>query len=505
MSKMTQLAFLPILFASAQSAAYSVDNPVTSVGDYSVQSVHFELEDIYVGGSQQSARTIIFEPNKQISISDMDVYEAGVGDSLQLSYSVSNRKYCQPIQGNSSDCQTISIAQANIIKSKDGKFDKPVYFVSGLNVSANGVNSGVYDLEKYWSTFKLKDVFKTLLDAGKDIVFIGYNTHSEYVENAVGQLIHYVETRHKQGDYHSTMVGYSYGGIMGRKALNRFEDSTYQHEFANYISIDAPHKGAIIPPSFIHAVERIKSRLDDVNKLCSTTLNSACNVDKERKQMGALLADMTEGAAKNLLVTGDNSYTYFNDLDAQGLPSTYNVAFSNGSYTGTSQGLPLGTEMAKFENDYKAYGKREYTLQIQDLSSSSTSPNYKAPFYYRNYVLENAPGSYAIDGNMVNSFLRKPDGTVKDNVTILHTNLLSSNKAPTFITTDSALALDVNDADVAYDLSSVATPFDKVYAVNGKNLSHTDFTYHKYSLLYQINKKEIDTAVTVITSTMLLK
>ncbi|AOT08401.1 hypothetical protein [Pseudoalteromonas luteoviolacea] len=370
-------------------------------------------------------------------------------------------------------------------------------------MSAGGINSSVYELEKYWSTFKLKDVFKPLLEAGKDIVFIGYNTYNENIENAISQLIHYVETQHKQGDYHSTMIGYSYGGILGRKALNRFEDSTYQHEFANYISIDSPHKGAIIPPSFIHTVARIKSRLDDVNHLCSTTVDLACDVSKRRKEMDALLKDMTDGVAKSLLVTGDNANTYLNDLDRQGMPSTYNVAFSNGSYTGTSQGLPLGTEMAKFENNYIVYGKREYTFEIQDLKASTTSPNYKAPFYYTSYVLENAPGSYAIDGHMVNSFLRKTDGSEKDNVTIKHTNLLTWNKTPTFITTESALALDVNDADVAFDLSNVATPFDRIYAVNGKNLSHTDFTYHRSSLLYQINKKEIDIAITVIITSMM--
>ncbi|KZX01991.1 hypothetical protein JL49_02670 [Pseudoalteromonas luteoviolacea] len=506
MNKITPLALLPLIFTSAHSIANSPLDPITSIDGYSVQSIQYEYESMFDGGHAVTTRPIIYEPSKQISIFDMKVYDVPVSSTLQLSYPVSDRKICQPISGfGTLVCNTGPIAHANIIKSKDGKFDKPVYFISGLSVSAGGINSSVYELEKYWSTFKLKYVFKPLLDAGKDIVFIGFNSRIDYVESSVGQLIHYVETQHKQGDYHSTMVGYSYGGIMGRKALKRFESSAYQHEFANYISIDSPHKGAIISPSFIHTVARIKSRLDDVNELCSTTANLACNVDKERNEMGTLLTDMTDGVAKNLLVTGDNANAYFNELDKQGLPSTYNVAFSNGSYTGTSQGLPLGIEMAKFENDYIAYGTTEYTLEIQDLKSSSTSPNYKAPFYYRNYVLENAPGSYAIDGNMVNSFLRKHDGTVKDNVTIKHTNLLSSNKAPTFITTDSALALDVSDADVAFDLYSIATPFDRVYAVNGKNLSHTDFTYHKSSLLYQINKKEIDTAITIIASSVLFK
>ncbi|MCF2858382.1 hypothetical protein L1286_12915 [Pseudoalteromonas sp. SMS1] len=370
-------------------------------------------------------------------------------------------------------CMPIPAVTAHVVKSKDGVFDKPVYFIKGLNVTAGGINASGGEFNKYWNDYNLKDVFKPLLETGRDIVFIDYTKAEESVIPQSSQLIHFVETQLKAGNHQSTMMGYSYGGLIAKQALNLMESSRYNHEFFNYISIDAPHKGANIPYTITDTIGRIKGRLEDARG-CSWS--SAC--DKARKNARRMYASLTEGLAAKLLVTGNDSFQYFRKLADEGYPSTYNVAFSNGSYTGTSTGLPTNSQMARFEADYKVYGDTYYTLK-----SLSISRQYKMGHYYRSHNFDNAPGSYAITGQMLKAFFDD-----NGNIRRVTNNLLSNNKKPTFITTASALDLNTNDFTSAFNPNSVSTPFDKVYAVSGSNLSHTNFSYHKDNLILEVKK-----------------
>ncbi|MBQ4811476.1 hypothetical protein A7985_11435 [Pseudoalteromonas luteoviolacea] len=391
-----------------------------------------------------------------------------VQNDQQLDLSYSSYPECRQAA-----CFPIASLNARIIKSRDGVLDKPVYFIKGLNVTADGISTGHHEFNKYWYDYRLRDVFIPLLNAGRDIVFIEYVNTSDKLVPHTAQLVHFIETKMKRGNHQSSMVGYSYGGILAKKALNFIESSRYNHEVFNYISIDTPHKGANIPYTITETIGRIKGRLEDARG-CSWS--SSC--DRARKNARRMYASLTEGVAAQLLVTGKESYQYFRKLADEGYPSTYNVAFSNGSYTGTSAGLPTNTQMARFEVDYSVYGDTYYTLKSLNISSK-----YKMGHYYRSHNFDNAPGSYTITGQMLQEFF---DGN--GNIRRVTNNLLSNNRKPTFITTASALDLNTNDMTSSFNPNSVSTPFDKVYGVNGRNLSHTDFSYHKNNLILEIKK-----------------
>ncbi|ESP90657.1 MULTISPECIES: hypothetical protein [Pseudoalteromonas] len=457
MNKTKALSLIALSFLSQSAYSSTIEGYPLSTIDYNQGMVWWDREPF----------PRWYAPN--ISVSENEKYRVQNSDRLDLSYSTND--VCPEMRGTW--CYDVSKIKAHIVKSKDGVFDKPVYFVKGLNTTVDGITASENEFSKYWSDYRLRDVFKPLLNEGRDIVFLDYANISDdlMVENA--QLIHFIETKLKQGNYQSTMVGYSYGGVLAKQALNLFESTGFNHQFFNYISIDAPHKGANIPYTITETIGRIKGRLEDARG-CSWS--SSCK--RARDNARRMYSSLTEGIAAKLLITGKDSNQYFRNLRSEGYPSTYNVAFSNGSYTGTRASLPLNAQMARFEVNYSVYGDTYYTLKSMDIRSK-----YKAGHYYISHLFDDAPGSYSVTGGLLKQFF---DGN--GNIRRVTNNLLASNKAPTFITTASALDLNSNDLFSPFNPNSASTPFNKVYAVNGANLSHTNFSYHKNNLIKEIRK-----------------
>lgn len=465
-----------LLSISALSAALLSNSVIsaTSIGGYPLSTVELNTEVAYFHGDNNP-----FHITEFIKSTNGQLF--GLEDIYNFEFTYGNFSYCDfygPFQ-----CPQSLNVKSSIIKSRDGVFDKPVYFIKGLSISENGFVSEQDELASYWASPSFNDIFTTLLNGGRDIVFIDFIRipnedrfqDESYLVGQIAQLVHFIETKEKVGHHQSTMVGYSYGGLLAKQVLNKLESERYQHEIYNYISLDAPHRGASLPYSLINTVKRIRGRLEDARG-CSRV--SSC--DRNRKKMRELERNLTEGIAAKLLITGSKSNSYFRSRLNEGYPSTYNVAFSNGSYTGRTAGLPENYVMARFEVNYSLYGDTYYTIDSENIRS-----NYKAPFYYTSHVFDNAPGSYALVGDFLNGFLAS-NSRVR-NVT---NNLYARNINPTFITTASALDLKVSNLNGPFSLSGSTTPFDKVYAVSGSNLSHTDFSYHKNSIVNEINRAQ---------------
>jgi len=78
------------------------------------------------------------------------------------------------------------------------------------------------------------------------------------------------------GAYNSVLYGYSMGGLIGRHALLSLEDRGSQHNVGAYVSLDAPHRGAFLPPA-IEAYSR--------------TLNAMIRNDFSKNTIGTFIRD----------------------------------------------------------------------------------------------------------------------------------------------------------------------------------------------------------------------
>ncbi len=59
------------------------------------------------------------------------------------------------------------------------------------------------------------------------------------------------------------LYGYSMGGLVSRHALLSLEDNGIQHNVGAYVSLDAPHRGAFIPPSLEAYLRTLNSMMQD--------------------------------------------------------------------------------------------------------------------------------------------------------------------------------------------------------------------------------------------------
>ena len=78
------------------------------------------------------------------------------------------------------------------------------------------------------------------------------------------------------GANNSILYGYSMGGLISRHALLSLEDSGTQHNVGAYISLDAPHRGAFLPPAL---------------EAYSRTLNSMIKNDFSKNTVGAFIRE----------------------------------------------------------------------------------------------------------------------------------------------------------------------------------------------------------------------
>ncbi|GGH65763.1 pimeloyl-ACP methyl ester carboxylesterase [Filimonas zeae] len=137
----------------------------------------------------------------------------------------------------------ISGANAFVETSCDDVFDKPVIVVEGLDPT-KALTPAVMRARLNRNAF-----VSTMLSYGYDFVFVDFNNNSSYIENNAKQLEKVIElvNANKTGNFKSTVIGYSMGGLIARWCLKDMEDRGLQHNVENYISYDAPHQGANIP------------------------------------------------------------------------------------------------------------------------------------------------------------------------------------------------------------------------------------------------------------------
>jgi hypothetical protein len=148
------------------------------------------------------------------------------------------------------------IASINI--GHDQRFDKPCIILAGIDP----FNDNTFkDFKENYSDFTTP-IIERLKANGYDIVYLDYNdSRTDIRTNAavLERLINWVNAN-KIGNEKGMVIGQSMGGIVARYALRSMEIRGINHHIETYISFDAPHLGANIPPG---AAELLYD-LDDV-------------------------------------------------------------------------------------------------------------------------------------------------------------------------------------------------------------------------------------------------
>lgn len=134
-------------------------------------------------------------------------------------------------------------ANIEVVNGCDNVFDKPVIVVEGFDPD------GELTIEEMENRFKQRNFVATMRGYGYDFVFVDFTANTTYIENnakVLEEAINWVN-QHKTGNYKSTVIGFSMGGLIARWCLKDMEDRSLTHNVDNFFSYDAPQQGANIP------------------------------------------------------------------------------------------------------------------------------------------------------------------------------------------------------------------------------------------------------------------
>ena len=239
---------------------------------------------------------------------------------------------------------------AHINLGDDNILDKPIIIIQGFDP----IGSITVDEQKD----KYSDFEEGLRNNNYDIVYLMLNnTNLPLEDNAavVKDLIKQINSQ-KQKNFESIVIGESMGGLLSRMALKQLENENYDHKVGLYVSFDAPHQGANIPPGIQYLFKdvlesRLVSGISSILGIIDITAINLTNLiispftgegipplrDVLQINMAYTALDaLNSPAVKSMLVRHINPDGYFNNtqnnLKNLGYPSnSRNIALINGS------------------------------------------------------------------------------------------------------------------------------------------------------------------------------
>lgn len=227
--------------------------------------------------------------------------------------------YTQHISNNNTTCIT-----------------KPVIVVEGFDPDDSVNHIGIYNLLNNTELPNANRLSTKLWLEGYNVITLNFEPRtingeytvggSDHIERNAMVLVKLIEeiNDYKQPNAQPTkVIGFSMGGLVARYALRYMEQQGMDHQADLYISVDAPHKGAIIPRGVQEVVKLAKDLVPGSNN----------NIDQAMDLLNS-------PAARQMVIkhtNGNTQYnTFYNNLNSMGYPqNTRNVAVVNGSTNGT--------------------------------------------------------------------------------------------------------------------------------------------------------------------------
>ena len=180
-----------------------------------------------------------------------------------------------------------------------------------------------------------------------DIIYVNWNNGTDFIQRnayVLEAVIAWVNAN-KTGTNKNVVLGQSMGGVIARYALRDMENTGLNHDTSLYISHDAPHQGAHLPPGILHMGRHI------ANEFLQTPLGNIQVPVAGASNVGfGTINDLLDAPAINQLLinavdtNGNRTNTahtsWQTELRNMGYPQqTRNIALSNASHCAATQGV----------------------------------------------------------------------------------------------------------------------------------------------------------------------
>jgi len=382
----------------------------------------------------------------------------------------------------------VNLAYANYkyFEGCDNILDRPVIIAEGFDVLGNYT---INDLSDKW-----KNTIETLQLRGYDVFVLNFRSPGRSLITNADIVIKLIKeiNENKIGNHEGIFIGESMAGILGRIALRKLENESYDHQIGLYISYDSPHKGASVPvglqwlvydvfyslgpwPFIITGFTDILELIFGIDIPYSDILSSLQSISAQQ-----MLSKHYLGFFHHLVMQN-----FLSDL---GYPNECRkVAFTNGSNiaNGLSSSL-LGSEMLNssfisglYNVSYKAWFSNINTVQNVSRVAALNLIYPWHSFYttreesFNNYPYEIAPGGHN-SGAGINFTFVPTVSAIDIAPHIFMTDFYFYNKN-----------LNIPN-DKAHIIANNLSPFDEIYS-----RSFNTFHLSPISILDLLEKQEI--------------
>jgi hypothetical protein len=214
----------------------------------------------------------------------------------------------------------------------------PVLIIEGFDID----NTMGWDY--LYESMNQQGMIETLRTRGFDAVVLDFTDATDYIQRNSFVAVELIEQVNDliPPTNDIAVVGASMGGLIGRYALAYMEANSLDHNVRNFISFDAPHKGANIPLGIQYWIKFFSIESDDAAAMLASLERPA-----PRQMLAYYFTDPPDSTPGN--------DSLFDDLQADlaalgGYPSALRkVAVANGSGYMTGQGFSPGEQIILYE------------------------------------------------------------------------------------------------------------------------------------------------------------
>ncbi|MFZ6025180.1 MAG: T9SS type A sorting domain-containing protein [Bacteroidota bacterium] len=283
-------------------------------------------------------------------------------------------------------------ANIRVVNGCDRVFDKPIIIVEGFDPTND------LTIDEMVRRFSQRSFMATMQAYGYDFVFVDFTKNTTYIENNAKVLEAVINkvNQTKVGNFKSTVIGFSMGGLIARWCLKDMEDRGLQHNVENYFSYDAPHQGANIPLGMQYIFKEMVRDLPYLRWNNSLRKLDDAFKSPAAKQMLVTYADYNHGPFNwfpNLNTLNNLRAAFASRLQAKGYPQqtrNFGMAFGRGDNTPNTKNAGNGNQ---FTNANPFHPKDDifwgglFTLLVNAEAQGSAVPenNEKATIAYYSF------------------------------------------------------------------------------------------------------------------------
>lgn len=370
----------------------------------------------------------------------------------------------------------------------------PVIIVDGFDPGDHRPIEGLYEIGNQ------QNMIDSLRAIGEDFILLNFKQGADYIQRNAMLVVSLLDTIQtimiNNGTYlenpQIVVVGPSMGGLITRYALCYMEANNMNHHVRNWISFDAPHKGANIPLGLQHWLRFFAEVAESDGAFVGlASMNSIA-----AKQMLLYHYTATQGT-----LAGPNPLRYdlVNELAIMGFPvETRIVAVANGSGYGITQDFAAGEKVVEYEySDWSV----DLTGNVWAVPNQTSTRIFEG-LYNTILPLDEVTESVYIENTL--SYDNAPGGDTPTFLEIAiedpgYGTIIALHEDHCFIPTISSLCItntNQTDFNVNENLQTIVTPFDAIY-YPFENQEHAEISAESY----QWFKFEIHNYAPVFTST----